>query len=84
MNARRAPAPAAHVPPPQTSIANNWADLIDGTLDAAVLNQANGMTRPIGSCWTNGGHRGRSREMLQLDVDLHGAVGLARAAQPDR
>lgn len=38
-----------------TIIANDWADLIDGSLDAAVLTQANGMTPPIGSCWTNVG-----------------------------
>lgn len=36
-----------------TIIANDWADLIDGALDNAVLTQANGTTPPIGSCWTN-------------------------------
>ena len=36
-----------------TIIADDWADLVDGTIDNAVLTQANGVTPPIGLCWTN-------------------------------
>jgi len=38
---------------PNVVIANDFADLSDGTLDNSVLLLANGVTPPAGFCWTN-------------------------------